>query len=165
MKYRCIRSLSLFERLERENAKDFIDDLIFECVSIKRDVVENDERDTGERAILNFGHTLGHAIEKLGNYTAITHGEAVAAGAMLLTRITEQNGMTAVGISERLQKLLVKYGLPIDSSYPLSSIVSATQGDKKSTGKDITLVCLKDIGSCYLHKIPTDQLTNFFRLT
>lgn len=165
VKYGCIRSLSLFERLERENAKDFIDDLIFECVSIKRDVVENDERDTGERAILNFGHTLGHAIEKLGNYTAITHGEAVAAGAMLLTRITEQNGMTAGGTSERLQKLLVKYGLPIDSSYPLSSIISATQGDKKSTGKDITLVCLKDIGSCYLHKIPTDQLTNFFRLT
>ena len=152
VKYGCIRSLSLFERLERENAKDFIDDLIFECVSIKRDVVENDERDTGERAILNFGHTLGHAIEHYKNFELL-HGEC------------EQNGMTAVGTSERLQKLLVKYGLPTDSSYPLSSIVSATQGDKKSTGKDITLVCLKDIGSCYLHKIPTDQLTDFFHLT
>jgi len=88
VKYGCIRSKSLFERLENENAKDFIDDIIFECVSIKRDVVERDERDTGERAILNFGHTLGHALEKLNGYTNLTHGEAVAAGSAIITRIS-----------------------------------------------------------------------------
>lgn len=159
VKYGCIRSLSLFERLEREDAHDFIDDLIFECVSIKRDVVENDERDTGERAILNFGHTLGHAMEKLGHYTGMTHGEAVAAGAAVLTRITEEKSMTAPGTTERLVRLLKKYDLPTESPYPLSDVVAATQGDKKSTGNSITLVCLKEIGFCFLHKIPIDRLT------
>ena len=113
VKYGCIRSESLFERLENENAKDFIDDIIFECVSIKRDVVEHDEHDTGERAILNFGHTLGHALEKLNNYENLTHGEAVSAGSAIITRISENNGLTAKGTAQRLENLLKKYELPI----------------------------------------------------
>lgn len=162
VKYGCIRSRSLFERLENEQAKDFIDDIIFECVSIKRDVVENDERDTGERAILNFGHTFGHAIEKLENYAGITHGEAVAAGAALLTRISEAHGMTESGTSERLERLLKKYDLPQDSRFSLDEIISATQGDKKSTANSINFVFLKNIGSCYLHKINTVDFKTFF---
>ncbi len=159
VKYGCIRSLSLFERLEQEEARSFIDDIIYECVTIKRNVVENDERDTGERAILNFGHTLGHAIEKLGHYTGMTHGEAVAAGASILTRITEANGWTAAGTTERLVRLLKKYDLPTESPYPLSDVATATRGDKKSSGNSITLVCLKEIGSCFLQKVPFDTLT------
>ncbi len=162
IKYGCIKSPALFERLEQEKAKDFIDDIIFECVSIKRNVVENDERDTGERAILNFGHTLGHAIEKLENYSGISHGEAVAVGSLLISRAGQRQGLTADGTAERLERLLKKYGLPTASRFPLSSIISATQGDKKSTGHSITLVCLKDIGTCFLHKIPIEKLTTFF---
>ena len=162
VKYGCIRSESLFERLENENAKDFIDDIIFECVSIKRDVVEHDERDTGERAILNFGHTLGHALEKLNNYENLTHGEAVSAGSAIITRISENNGLTAKGTAQRLENLLKKYELPINADFPLSDIISATHGDKKSTGTSIKFVFLKEIGNCFVQKIDTADFGEFF---
>ncbi len=162
VKYGCIRSLPLFERLEKENAKDLIDDIIYECVSIKRDVVEHDERDTGERAILNFGHTLGHALEKLHHYTGLTHGEAVSAGAAMITRISENHGMTAKGSAERLENLLKKYGLPTDTDFALSEIVTATRGDKKSTGKSINFIFLSEIGKCYIKKINTQDFGKFF---
>ena len=162
VKYGCIRSESLFERLENENAKDFIDDIIFECVSIKRDVVEHDEHDTGERAILNFGHTLGHALEKLNNYENLTHGEAVSAGSAIITRISENNGLTAKGTAQRLENLLKKYELPINADFPLSDIISATRGDKKSTGTSIKFVFLKEIGNCFVQKIDTADFGEFF---
>ena len=162
VKYGCIRSASLFERLENENAKDFIDDIIFECVSIKRDVVEHDERDTGERAILNFGHTLGHALEKLNGYTNLTHGEAVAAGSAIITRISERHGLTAQGTAQRLENLLKKYDLPVTSEFPLAEIVNATRGDKKSTGKSIKFVFLKETGECFVQKINTADFGEFF---
>ena len=162
VKYGCIRSASLFERLENENARDFIDDIIFECVSIKRDVVEHDERDTGERAILNFGHTLGHALEKLNGYTNLTHGEAVAAGSAIITRISERHGLTAQGTAQRLENLLKKYDLPVTSEFPLAEIVNATRGDKKSTGKSIKFVFLKETGECFVQKINTADFGEFF---
>ena len=162
IKYGCIRSASLFEKLEREDAREIIDEIIFECVSIKRDVVENDERDTGERAILNFGHTFGHAIEKLGGYSAITHGEAVSVGALILTKITEEKGLTEAGTAQRLRALLEKYSLPTSAEYPLADIVAATRGDKKSSGRSLSFVFLDKIGSCYIKKLPVEGLSEYF---
>ncbi|MBR2176668.1 MAG: 3-dehydroquinate synthase [Clostridia bacterium] len=162
IKYGCIRSSALFSRLENENAADFIDDIIYECVSIKRDVVENDERDTGERAILNFGHTFGHALEKLNHYSVITHGEAVSVGALILTKITEGKGITASGAAGRIKGLLEKYGLPTSTQFSLGEIVSATRGDKKSSGKGINFIFLKDIGECFIHRINNDEINEFF---
>ena len=162
IKYGCIRSESLFERLEKENAGDFIDDIIYECVSIKRDVVENDERDTGERAILNFGHTLGHALEKLNNYSNLTHGEAVSAGSAIITNISENNGLTEKGTAQRLENLLKKYDLPTNSEFSLSEIVKATRGDKKSTGNSIKFVFHEKIGKCFVKKIDISKFVEFF---
>lgn len=162
IKYGCIRSKSLFERLERENAKDFIDDIIYESVSIKRDVVEHDERDTGERAILNFGHTFGHALEKLHNYSGITHGEAVAVGALILTEITEKKGITKAGTAERIHNLLQKNNMPTSTDFALADIVKATRGDKKSSGKSLKFIFLSDIGECFINKIANDEISDFF---
>ena len=162
IKYGCIRSRSLFERLENENARDIIDDIIFESVSIKKDVVEHDERDTGERAILNFGHTFGHALEKLHNYSGITHGEAVALGALLITRITEQKGITEKGSSDRLLALLKKYHMTTTTDFTLPQIVAATRGDKKSSGKGLSFIFLRDIGTCFINKISTDKINDYF---
>lgn len=161
VKYGCIKSKSLFERLEKENVRDFIDDVIAECVSIKRDVVERDERDTGERALLNFGHTLGHAIEKLHNYQTITHGEAVSIGSVLITTAAEHHGQTAIGTAERISALLKKYNLPTTSKFSNAEIAKATHGDKKSTGKSINLVLLKEIGDSFTYKIDTADLEKF----
>ncbi len=162
VKYGCIKSSSLFGRMEKENVKDFIDDLIFECVSIKRDVVEHDERDTGERAILNFGHTFGHALEKLTNYSGLTHGEAVSIGSVLITRISEEKGLTKKSTTERLIELLKKYNLPTTADFTLDEILKATRGDKKSTGKAIKFIMLKEIGECFINKINTDSFSEFF---
>ena len=162
IKYGCIKSRALFERLEKENAGDIIDDIIYESVCIKRDVVEHDERDTGDRAILNFGHTFGHALEKLHNYSGITHGEAVALGALILTRITEEKGITEAGTSRRILALLEKYNMPTAADFSLSEIVAATRGDKKSSGKGLNFIFLRELGTCFINKIPTDKLSEFF---
>lgn len=162
IKYGCIRSSSLFEKLEKENAEDIIDDIIYECVSIKRDVVEHDERDTGERAILNFGHTFGHAIEKLGNYGGLTHGQAVAVGALMLTRITEKKGITESGSAARIEALLKKNGMPTETEFTLSDILAATRGDKKSTGRSLNFIFLSRIGECFINKLPVAEIGSFF---
>lgn len=162
IKYGCIRSKKLFERLEKENARDIIDDIIYECVSIKRDVVEHDERDTGERAILNFGHTFGHAIEKLGNYGGLTHGQAVAVGALMLTRITEEKGITESGSASRIEALLKKNGMPTEVDFSLDDILAATRGDKKSTGRSLNFIFLTGIGNCFIEKLPIAEINSFF---
>lgn len=89
IKYGMIRDEKLFELIASnniENVNNSIDEIIYKCISIKRDVVENDEFDTGERMILNFGHTLGHAVESYYNYETYTHGSAVAIGMYMITK-------------------------------------------------------------------------------
>ncbi len=162
IKYGCIRSRTLFERLEKENAMDFIDDIIYECISIKSLVVEHDTLDTGERAILNFGHTFGHALEKLYNYSGITHGEAVGVGAFLITQITEKKGITEAGSAERIYKLLKKYNMATSTEFSINDIVKATRGDKKSSGKGISFIFLRSIGDCFIQRIENSDVKEFF---
>lgn len=162
IKYGCIRSRKLFEKLENEDAKNFIDDIIYECISIKSEIVEHDTLDTGERAVLNFGHTFGHALEKLYNYNGITHGEAVGVGAYLITEITEKKGITEVGSCERIYNLLKKYDMTTSVEFSLSDIVKATRGDKKSSGKDINFIFLKNIGNCFIYKMANSDVKDFF---
>ncbi len=102
IKYGCIKSKVLFERIETENVKDFIEDLIYDCVNIKRGVVERDEKEAGERALLNFGHTAGHAIEKLHNFTDISHGEAIGVGMVMISEAGERIGLTERGTTDRI---------------------------------------------------------------
>lgn len=162
IKYGCIRSRTLFERLENENAMDFIDDIIYECISIKSLVVEHDALDTGERAILNFGHTFGHALEKLYNYSGITHGEAVGLGAYLITKITEKKGITEAGSADRIYKLLKKYDMTTSTEFSIDDIVKATRGDKKSSGKGISFIFLRSIGDCFIQRIENSDVKGFF---
>lgn len=165
IKYGCIRSASLFERLEREDSKGFIEEMIHESVSIKRDVVEHDERDTGERAILNFGHTFGHALEKLHNYSGITHGEAVALGALILTELTEAKGITEPGTAARIRALLEKNHMPTQTGFSLGEIIEATRGDKKTSGKTLSFIFLRKIGDCFIQKLPVSGLKDYFGIT
>ncbi len=161
IKYGCIKSEKLFSRLEKENAKDFIEDLIFECVDIKRQVVENDEKEKGERAILNFGHTVGHAIEKLNNFEGISHGEAVAIGMVYVTNSSEKSGMTENGTTDRLIKLLEKYSLPVKTDYSLEKLVAAMLNDKKQTGNGIKFITLEKIGKGVISPVENKDIKKF----
>ena len=76
--------------------------------------MQSDERDIGERMLLNFGHTLGHAIEAYYNFKKFTHGEAVAVGMYQITRISENRGLTKKGVAKEIKEILVQYGLPYE---------------------------------------------------
>ena len=158
-----IKSASLFERLENEDAKDFIEDLIFECVDIKRKVVENDEFDNGERMILNFGHTFGHAIEKYYGFESYSHGQGVAVGMMIAVSSGEELSLTAQGSSARLKKVLEKYNLPYSTDADCESLISTISVDKKCRGNDINFIFISEIGSSFIKKIPVDDFSNIFR--
>lgn len=163
IKYGCIKSFKLFERLETENAADIIEDVIFDCVSIKRDVVERDEREAGERMLLNFGHTLGHSIEKAYGYTGITHGQAVGVGMVLMTKASENAGITEQGVAKRIENLLKKYNLPISDPTSLKTMANGALGDKKASGNSINVVLLNKIGDSFTKKLKKTELYDFCR--
>ena len=160
----CIKSLSLFERLENENAREIIEDVIFECVSIKAGVVERDEKEHGERALLNFGHTPGHAIEKLHNFTTVSHGEAVGIGMVIMAKAGEQNGLTPVGTAERIVDVLKKFSLKTEDDNSLDDIISAMNADKKRTGSSIKFILLHSIGDAFINEISYGDIPKFFGL-
>lgn len=162
IKYGCIKSEALFNRLEKENAKDFIEDLIFECVDIKRQIVENDEKEMGERALLNFGHTCGHAIEKLWNFKTISHGEAVGIGMVMMTRVSEKAGLTEKGTADRILSLLEKYDMKTSDSHSVEDIVSAMSADKKRTGAGIKLVMVEKIGKGFINPVGNEDIAKLF---
>ena len=162
IKYGCIKSASLFEKLESGNVKDKLTEIITECVSIKRQVVENDEKEHGERALLNFGHTCGHAIEKLWNFETVSHGEAVAIGMVMITRAGENLGITEKGTTDRLIKVLEKNDLKISDTHTDKEIISAMNGDKKRTGTGIKFVMINKIGSSFINPIKYEDINKTF---
>lgn len=163
IKYGCIKDKDFFEKLENENALEHIEDVIEVCVSIKRDVVNRDAKEAGERMLLNFGHTLGHSIEKLYNFTGITHGMAVAIGMVLISRAGEKHGITERGTTERIIKLCEKYGLPTSDKASFKDMADAAKGDKKTAGGNINLVLLTKIGQSFTQKVALDKLEDFIK--
>lgn len=162
IKYGCIKSKSLFERLEKENAGDIIDEVIYECADIKRGVVERDEKEAGERALLNFGHTCGHAIEKLCNFIGVSHGEAVGIGMVMISLAGEKAGITEKGTADKIAVLLKKYGLKTETDLPIAQIVQNMAFDKKRTSGGIKLIMLKSIGSSFIEPMPMDGVKSLF---
>lgn len=162
IKYGCIKSASLFEKLEKGDVKDSLTEVITECVSIKRQVVENDEKEHGERALLNFGHTCGHAIEKLWNFETVSHGEAVGIGMVMISRVGERLSITEKGTTDRIIKVLEKNNLKISDVHTDEEIVSAMSGDKKRTCSGIKFVMIDKIGSSFINPIKYEDINKTF---
>lgn len=158
----CIKSAKLFERLENENPKDFIEDMIYECLDIKRQVVENDEKEHGERALLNFGHTCGHSIEKLWNFETVSHGEAVGIGMVMITQVTEKLGITEKGTADRIKKVLEKNNMKISDTHSVGEIVGAMHADKKRTASGIKFAVLKAIGESFIYPVKNEDIPKIF---
>ena len=161
IKYGCIMDKNLFETLENENAMDIIEDIICTCVSIKRDVVNADERESGMRMLLNFGHTFGHSLEKIYNFKGLSHGQAVAIGMVIITKATDKLNITPLGTAQRIEKLLKKYNLPTTDKATAEEIAKGCIGDKKSSGNAVNLVLLKEIGKSFTRKTPFDEILTF----
>lgn len=166
IKYGCIKDWSLLGRLMAyEDMGRCIGDmaeLVHLCCSIKSTVVEADERDTGERLLLNFGHTLGHAVEQYYNYEKYTHGEAVAMGMAEITKRSEELGLTEKGSAAVIIEVLKKYGLPYQ--IPITDkkvLIGAMRLDKKFRGDNISIVLMNSPGKAYVKKIKSNELERF----
>ncbi|MDP4153434.1 MAG: 3-dehydroquinate synthase [Bacillota bacterium] len=158
IKYAFIRDPALFDKLAAYKDKEEIEDIIETCVRIKSDVVEADELDTGIRGILNFGHTFGHAAEKIEHYTGITHGSAVAAGMVMAAAIGEYLGLTERGTKEKIISLNKKFSLPISFAQKPLELFSALTNDKKNLNGVISLVMLKKTGEAFLWPVELSEL-------
>ena len=166
IKYGCIKDRKFFERLmsykSLQQCIEDMDELVYSCCSIKRAVVEADERDKGERMLLNFGHTFGHAVEQYYNYEKYTHGEAVAMGMMEITKRSEAAGMTEQGSSEAIEEALRKYSLPykipvIDKK----ELIRAMKLDKKFNGDRISVILLNKLGAAFAREMSGEELESF----
>lgn len=160
IKYGAIFDKSFLDFLEEKDAKAHLETVIEKCVTFKRDVVHLDETDKGMRGLLNFGHTLGHAIEGCSRF-AISHGSAVAIGMVLVSRAAFKSGMTQADCTDTLIRILQKYGLPTETEYAANDLYAHALSDKKRDGGQISLCIPKALGECVLYKISTDALLPF----
>jgi 3-dehydroquinate synthase len=131
--------------------------MVYDSVLVKAKVVEADEREKGERRLLNFGHTFAHAIEKL---TGILHGEAVSIGMVLAAKVSEKLGMISGLDSQRITKVLASYSLPVSPNIDVEKLFEAMKQDKKREGSEIHLVLLEGIGKAVTKKVPYTELQN-----
>lgn len=152
-----LESAELLDKMQGD-LKNNIEDIIAECVDIKRRAVVEDEHDTGRRQLLNFGHTIGHGIEKSSGY-AVTHGHGVSMGMAAITLVAEKMNLCEKGTYDYLCGVLKKCGLPIDCPYSAEEIYAAALSDKKRSGNAITLVLPEKPGKCVLYKTDTDKLS------
>lgn len=166
VKYGAIRDERFFSWLESraEPLKARVPDVMIEAVhasvSHKAEVVAADEREAGERALLNFGHTFGHALETETGYTRYRHGEAVAIGMVLATRLSEVLGKLRVGTTERIVHLLEHLDLPtkLPDDVERERLLALMRLDKKNRADRIRLVLLSDIGRAIVETCPADDI-------
>ena len=161
IKYGVIRDETIFDMLNDPENLD-IESIIARCVEIKRDVVVFDEKEQGLRQILNFGHTFGHAVEKLSDYK-ISHGSAVAIGMAVITRACVLEGICKKEYSERLETLLKKYELPICTEFGEDELFEVILSDKKRKADYITLVLPKGGGECELCKTELEKVRGLLK--
>ena len=164
LKAAAVRDAGLFDYLEQNAEKatardpEVIRHLVVEAVKIKADVVEHDEREQGERRILNFGHTFGHAVEVL---TGVSHGEAVSIGMMMAAQWSANEYGFPQSQVDRIRRLLLQLRLPITTHAQPEDILRILLKDKKRENDTIHLVLLSEIGKATIHKTPIQRITQF----
>lgn len=166
IKYGCIKNSELFDTLlslkDTKNLFKIMEQVIFTCCSIKRDIVEKDEKDTGTRMLLNFGHTFGHALEKYFNYDKYTHGEAVALGMYYITKKSEALGYTELGTAQKIKEILNKYNISYRTpDVNIDEILKIINLDKKNLSSSMNLILIEKIGSAFIKNVPTYDLNKF----
>lgn len=168
VKTACIFDASLFALLEAHPGRAAVtpplDRIIARCCDWKRRTVEADERDAGRRMLLNFGHTLAHALEKCAS-PPLTHGQAVAAGMACMARAGEAAGMTRAGTAARIAALLAAFGLPAGppAGFDPETAMDYIGRDKKIMDGKLNLVLLRRIGEAFLHPVRPGELAGLIR--
>lgn len=161
VKHAVIADARMFEYLEENYARalalydHIIEQLVYDSIVIKSAIVSRDEKESGERRKLNFGHTFGHAIEKT---LGVPHGEAVSTGMAFAADLSVKRGGLAQEKADRISDLIGKLELPIHRSGDRQKIVDALQKDKKRSGDAIHFVLLRDIGEAFVEEISMAEI-------
>lgn len=161
VKHGLIASRDLFEYIERNYTKiasldaEVIGRFVYDSVVIKSNVVNADVREGGERKKLNFGHTFGHAIEKV---THIPHGMAVSVGMVVAARLSVRRGLLTQADADRIECLLKNIGMPTEIAFDKEEVISALRHDKKRAGDEIQFILLNSIGSAVIENISINEL-------
>lgn len=171
VKYGAIRDAAFFAWLEQEadalaaRLPDALLEAVQRSVSNKAEVVAADEREAGERALLNFGHTFGHALETATDYRRYRHGEAVAIGMSLAARLSELLSLTIPGVAARLDALLQRLGLEtqLAPGQDREQLLSLMRLDKKNQAEQIRLVLLEGIGRAVVRPCEPDEIREVFK--
>jgi len=169
IKYGVILSADLFTLIEEHLPRvlqldsDLLTFVIKTCCQLKALVVEEDETESDYRAILNFGHTLGHAIESTTAYKQFLHGEAVAIGMAFATHLSYKRGLCSATVEQRVRKLLKKAGLPVDIPKDLKGeyLLFGLATDKKMAGGKVKFVCVEDFGKTCFEMLETKEISTY----
>ncbi len=160
IKHALIADKELLHTLQTEEIPSSIEELVRRNVEIKSSFVCGDEREQGRRKLLNFGHTLGHAVERCSHYT-IPHGEAVAIGMALVCRAAERLGYSPTGTLDTVLSLLHRFSLPCACPFSVAEIFETAIADKKRTGDSIDIVILEEVGRARTLRLTLEQLRHF----
>ncbi|MGD9075613.1 MAG: 3-dehydroquinate synthase [Desulfobacteraceae bacterium] len=163
VKHAAMGDADLFSYLEKHYQRvlqlnaEAIEKVVYDSVLIKSSIVNKDEKEEGERRKLNFGHTLGHALEKT---TGAPHGEAISVGMMAASNLSAKKGYLSTGEKERIEALLNKFQLPTRVQFNGKRLLDAVRKDKKREGEEINFVLLQGIGKAVVEKISVKELEN-----
>ena len=161
IKAAVIADAELFEMLEQadfstlQRDSDTLREMVYRAIKVKADIVERDERESGDRRLLNLGHTLAHAIEK--SSSKFNHGEAVAVGLAMIAEVAANRDMLAVADKERIVALLERAGFALEPPVEVRTLLKAVKRDKKAEGDSIHVVIPLGVGNCCVEKMPLEE--------
>ena len=161
IKAAVIADAELFEMLEQadfstlQRDSDTLREMVYRAIKVKADIVERDERESGDRRLLNLGHTLAHAIEK--SSSKFNHGEAVAVGLAMIAEVAANRNMLAVADKERIVALLERAGFALEPPVEVRTLLKAVKRDKKAEGDSIHVVFPLGVGHCCVEKMPIEE--------
>ena len=158
IKYGVLADEELFLKVKDGKVKENIEDIIKRCVEIKRDIVSEDEFDTGKRQLLNFGHTLGHAIEAESNFS-ISHGTAVAMGMVLASEISFANNLTSANLTKEIKEACENNNLSTECPFDTKTLGKFSLSDKKISGKNISFIVPEKMGKCVRVRLTLEEFS------
>ena len=162
IKYAVLGNAPFFDDLRTGSAHAQLEHIIETCVTMKRDIVAQDEFDRGQRQLLNLGHTFGHGIEACSGF-AVSHGSAVAIGMATMVRAAAAFGLCTEKTRDTVVDILRQYDLPVDCAFRAEDMFPTILHDKKAAGDTINLIVPTAVGQCRIVKTPASEIMDWLR--
>ena len=162
IKYAVLGNAPFFDDLRAGSAHAQLEHIIETCVTMKRDIVAQDEFDRGQRQLLNLGHTFGHGIEACSGF-AVSHGSAVAIGMAMMVRAAAAFGLCTEKTRDTVVDILRQYDLPVDGAFRAEDMLPTVLHDKKAAGDTINLIVPTAVGQCRIVKTPASEIMDWLR--